>query len=238
MGHPSQRRFVQLVAEFMPQFCRGVRVLEVGALNVNGSVRDFFQDCDYVGIDIAAGPDVDVVCEGQHYLSERSFDHVISCEVMEHNPHWRETFRNMLARCRPGGLITMSCATTGRAEHGTLQASPADSPLTVAAGSAYYRNLVPRDVERAAALRGVLVDYRLWRNWSSFDLYFLGLRAGSAETTASGWSQLVAAVDRFVAAENVRKVCRFRALLARLGGDHAFRTLRHWLGRPRYLLDG
>src|SRR5690606_19424692 len=106
-------------------FFRGTRVLEVGSLDLNGSVRSNFSGCDYLGIDVAAGPGVDLVCQGQDYdAPDGSFDVVTSCEAMEHNPYWRETFANMLRLCRPGGLILMTCATTGRGEHGTTRKHP------------------------------------------------------------------------------------------------------------------
>jgi len=50
-----------------------------------------FSDCDYIGLDVAPGNGVDIVCEGQNYdAPDESFDVVISCEVMEHNPFWRK----------------------------------------------------------------------------------------------------------------------------------------------------
>jgi len=106
MAHQGQRDFVRLVSTELQSFFRDARVLEVGSLNINGSVRDFFSNCSYVGIDIAPGKDVDVVCQGQEYAAaDGSFDQVISCEAMEHNPHWKETFDNMVRICRPGGLF-------------------------------------------------------------------------------------------------------------------------------------
>jgi len=55
-------------------------VLEVGSLNINGTVRDFFDAEEYIGIDIGEGPGVDVVSGGHKYKSKKKFDCVISCE--------------------------------------------------------------------------------------------------------------------------------------------------------------
>ena len=110
MAHQGQRDFVRLVSTELQSFFRDARVLEVGSLNINGSVRDFFSNCSYVGIDIAPGKDVDVVCQGQEYAAaDGSFDQVISCEAMEHNPHWKETFDNMVRICRPGACFNDLC---------------------------------------------------------------------------------------------------------------------------------
>lgn len=42
MAHGAQRVFFEKVREEFPEFFSGQRVLEVGSLNINGTVRDFF----------------------------------------------------------------------------------------------------------------------------------------------------------------------------------------------------
>ena len=96
----------------------GACVLEVGSLDINGSVRELFKNCRYVGVDLQLGPGVDLACQGQLVeFPTGHFDTVISAECMEHNPFWRETIANMLRMTRAGGLVLLSCATTGRLEH-------------------------------------------------------------------------------------------------------------------------
>ena len=75
MSHPRQRNFVKRAAEHLPGFFHNASVLEVGSLNINGSVREFFTGGDYLGLDVGAGPDVDLVCEGQRYdAPDHAFD--------------------------------------------------------------------------------------------------------------------------------------------------------------------
>lgn len=58
--------------------------LEVGSLNVNGSVRDFFTG-PYLGVDIEEGPGVDRICDAEHlYLLQEKFPVVVSTEMLEH----------------------------------------------------------------------------------------------------------------------------------------------------------
>ena len=129
MAHIEQLDFVRDVRDRFPSAFAGRRVLEIGSLIVNETVRGFFRDCDYIGIDVAEGAGVDHVCQGQDYdAPAASFDTVICCEVLEHNPSWQETMDNMIRLTRPGGLILMTCATTGRAEHGTTRTTPGASP--------------------------------------------------------------------------------------------------------------
>lgn len=120
MAHPAQQEFCREVKGRFPEFFSTQRVLEIGARNVNGSVRDEFTDCQYIGVDCQAGPDVDVVCFGHEYEHEaNAFDVVCSTETFEHDPHAAETLQNMLRLLRQGGLFFMTCAGEGRHEHGT-----------------------------------------------------------------------------------------------------------------------
>jgi len=176
MAHQDQLEFVGLVKDAAPSRFRGVKVLEIGSLDINGTIRGMFTGCDYTGIDVAEGPGVDVVCQGQDYQAPaESFDTVISCEVMEHNPHWKETFQNMVRLARLDGLVVMTCALTGRKEHGTTRSEPDASPLTVSKGWDYYRNLRARDFVEAG-LTGGLAEVHLFENWRAYDLYLVGSR--------------------------------------------------------------
>jgi SAM-dependent methyltransferase len=184
MSHTVQLEFVQISKSIFSTMFVNQKVLEIGSLDINGSVRGFFEHCDYTGLDIGPGPGVDVVCQGQSYDAPTgSFDVVICCEVMEHNPFWQDTFRNMIRLLRPGGLMVMSCATTGRAEHGTTRSDPVASPLTIEKGWEYYRNLTAKDVSREVDLSelsssGFVTEKR------NCDLYMLGVKAGGGVDAA------------------------------------------------------
>lgn len=180
MAHPQQAEYFSAVRAVYPRHFDRARVLEVGSLDINGSVRELFTNCDYTGVDLAPGPGVDLACPGQLLdLASARFDTVISAECFEHNPFWRETLANMLRMTRPGGLVLVSCATTGRKEHGTARTNPEASPFTQ--GWDYYKNLAARDFERGLHLAGWLADWASWTNHVSYDLYFIGLRQGGAE---------------------------------------------------------
>lgn len=180
MSHYTQRQFVGWVSELFPQFFEKSRVLEVGSLDINGSVRRFFSDCQYTGLDVGKGPGVDVVCGGQDYdAPSGSFDVVCSFEAMEHNPYWKETFANMARLVRPGGLAVMSCATLGRPEHGTTRSNPSDSPLTNEIGWDYYRNLSSRDFEQSFDIADLFSQSFFAHYYHGSDLFFVGFRSGA-----------------------------------------------------------
>ncbi|MDP2878134.1 MAG: methyltransferase domain-containing protein [Sulfuricella sp.] len=178
MAHNDQLEFISDIKTLYPEFFVRKKILEVGSLDIQGSIRQFFENCNYTGIDVSPGEGVDIVCEGQSFdAPDESFDVVVSCEVMEHNPFWRETFSNMIRLCKPGGLILMTCATKGRPEHGTTRSDVGSSPLTVQKGWEYYKNLSQKDFELADLLAD-LNSYRFFYNWRHYDLYFIGFKSG------------------------------------------------------------
>jgi SAM-dependent methyltransferase len=146
MAHQEQINFCKSVKEFMPDFFKGVSVLDIGSLDINGNNRYLFENYDYTGIDIGEGKNVDIVCKGHEFkpAEKHKFDVVISTECFEHDKHWRETVRNVIDNLlKSGGLFLFTCATTGRPEHGTKRTSPSDSPFTSKAEDweDYYMNL-------------------------------------------------------------------------------------------------
>jgi hypothetical protein len=164
MSHPQQQRFVARAAALHPS--RGP-LLEIGSLDVNGSVRGLFPGADpYVGIDLAPGPGVDVVANGHDFGRDASFATVVTTECLEHDRAWHRTLATIVRVLRPGGTLILTCATTGRHEHGTARTSSAMSPST----NDHYRNLTARDV--TAHLRDLRVDL-VAVDWSSFDLYVI-----------------------------------------------------------------
>ncbi len=180
MAHWQQIQFINEIKGNFPEFFSGTRVIEIGSLDVNGTVRGMFNAIEYVGIDVAEGPGVDVVCQAQNFaVPRRLFDMAISCEVMEHNPYWRESFLRMAEVVRPGGAIVLTCATHGRPEHGTSRTAPESSPLTVGMGWDYYRNLGKAEFD-ALPLSDLFSLYAFFFTWDSGDLYFVGIRGGGS----------------------------------------------------------
>jgi SAM-dependent methyltransferase len=177
MAHREQAAYIFSVKEGWPRFFKGGRVLEIGSLNINGTVRDWFDADEYVGVDVGEGPGVDVVMSGHEYDSDKPFDCCISCECFEHNPFWKETFLNMVRLCRQGGLVIFTCATTGRPEHGTERTTPHDSPLTIAKGWSYYCNLTKEDFTASIDFDELFLEHEFCVNERSCDLYFVGTKA-------------------------------------------------------------
>ena len=172
MAHPEQLQFCLGVKERFPKFFKGVRVLEIGAQNVNGSMRPEFENCEYIGVDVVDGEGVDVVCYGHEFQGDcGSFDVAFSCETFEHDPHASKTVSRMLDLLRPGGLFFMTCAGTGRAEHGTTKTGDVRGPNTD-----HYKNITMRSFLAMRSVCDFDVIY-IERNATIKDLYFWGIKA-------------------------------------------------------------
>ena len=103
---------------------RGKRVIDVGARDVNGSLRpliESWEPAQYVGTDIKSGPGVDVVCDAgglADRFGEDSFDLVICTELLEHVRFWRDVVSNLKRVCTPDGVLLITTRSYGAAYHG------------------------------------------------------------------------------------------------------------------------
>jgi SAM-dependent methyltransferase len=149
MAHREQKIFIGMVKELYPDYFLGKKVVDFGSLDINGNNRIFFDMCDYTGVDIGKGSNVDVISKAHEYKPNKKFDVVITTEMLEHDMYWEKSLANMLYLLKPNGLLLITCATTGRPEHGTARSECAsDSPFTsqIEGWSNYYRNLTIEDV--------------------------------------------------------------------------------------------
>lgn len=80
--HDNSRFLMQRFAVNVPI---DAKVLDIGALDVNGSLRDMF-GTGYVGCDLIAGPNVDIVLTDPYRipLDDGSVDVVVSANSFEH----------------------------------------------------------------------------------------------------------------------------------------------------------
>lgn len=174
MAHDQQRDFLLKVKDKFPQYFNNVSVIEMGSLNINGTVRDFYDNAtEYVGVDLSEGPGVDLVSEGQNVdLPDNSFDVAISAECFEHNPFWLETFINMHRLAK--SFIVFTCAGEGRPEHGTTRTTPGNSPFTLHWD--YYQNLTESHFKSRLYLEDMFSEHEFSYNPESQDLYFWGIK--------------------------------------------------------------
>lgn len=104
----------------------GLKILEVGSYNINGSVRDFLSPfaLEYVGIDPNPGPNVDLVASGEEYVRFGYFDVVVTTETFEHAPGWKTVVQKSYENLSVGGVFIATMAGEGRAPHSALDEKP------------------------------------------------------------------------------------------------------------------
>jgi SAM-dependent methyltransferase len=102
---------------------KGKRVLEVGAYNVNGSLRGYclgFGPAEYIGVDLKEGPAVDRIVNANDLIKEfgkNSFDLVLSTEMLEHVEDWKLVITNLKGVTKPGGVILLTTRSQGFPYH-------------------------------------------------------------------------------------------------------------------------
>jgi SAM-dependent methyltransferase len=107
-----------------PEEVRGRAVLEVGARDVNGSLRPRLEalgPASYLGIDVEHGPGVDVLCDAAaaaDRFGEARFDLVVGTELLEHVRDWRGAVAAMKRTLRPGGALLLTTRSRGFRYHG------------------------------------------------------------------------------------------------------------------------
>lgn len=184
MAHDLQQQFCVSVKEKFPAFFKEKLVLDIGCLDINGNNQSLFEDCGYLGLDIAPGRNVDIVSPGHALgMPDGTFDVIISTECFEHDMHYQATIINAIRMLKPGGLFVFSCATTGRPEHGTRRTTPDDAPFVHLFGDwgDYYKNLEESDFRQFLDFDAEFSSYEFSVQHVTHDIYFWGIKVGEFE---------------------------------------------------------
>ena len=117
----------QLCYEIMERFCkthlaelegRPLKVLDIGSQDVNGTFKPLFNRTgwNYVGLDIEAGPNVDLIPEEPYYWDEiasGSYDVVISGQAYEHTEFFWLTQLEISRVLKVGGYCCVISPSSG-----------------------------------------------------------------------------------------------------------------------------
>jgi SAM-dependent methyltransferase len=102
----------------------GLDVLEVGSYDVNGSVRELFAGArSYLGIDSRPGPGVDHVFDietfqdGPDLGTRRTWDVIVSTEMLEHTPNPAAAIAGIARVSHPGSHLILTTRSPGFPRH-------------------------------------------------------------------------------------------------------------------------
>jgi SAM-dependent methyltransferase len=178
--HPEPRDFTISVKSKFPTFFKDRRVLDVGSGDINGNNRFLFENCEYHGNDVFAAANVTVVSKTSDLqFPPDTFDTIISTECFEHDPEYKQSLQKIVNMLKPGGLFLFTCASTGRAEHGTRRSHPGCSYGTIGeieGWQDYYKNLTFEDIVQCIDMN-LFSKFEHFYNPTSCDLYFWGIKS-------------------------------------------------------------
>ena len=111
-AYDAGRLFFQTYAQPHHTTC-----LDVGSYDVNGSLRSLVPShVKYMGVDLEAGPGVDMVLQDPHKLpfGDNEFDLIVSSSCFEHDAMFWLTFLECVRVLKPGGFLYVSAPSNGK----------------------------------------------------------------------------------------------------------------------------
>jgi len=95
---------------------RTVRIADIGAQDVNGSLRQVApESAEYIGVDFVEGDGVDVILEDPYKLpfDDDSLDVVVSSSCFEHSEFFWLLFLEIMRVLKPDGLFYLNVPSNG-----------------------------------------------------------------------------------------------------------------------------
>ncbi|RXR02794.1 class I SAM-dependent methyltransferase [Pseudoxanthomonas composti] len=94
----------------------GVKVVEIGSRNFNGSLREVAPaQFEYIGLDFATGDGVDIVLDSPYSLpfEDGSVDMVVTSSCLEHSEMFWLVFLEVMRILKPDGLFYLNAPSNG-----------------------------------------------------------------------------------------------------------------------------
>ena len=149
-----------------------IEVLEIGAINVNGGLRESFSDeMRWVGVDLKSGAGVDVVLNDPYALpfADKEFDVAIATSVFEHDEMFWLSFLEMVRVVRKGGFVYL-CSPS----NGNIHRYPVDCYRFYPDAGAALAKWARRSGYEITLLESFVLrqDASQWNDWCA--IYFIG----------------------------------------------------------------
>lgn len=122
MHKSSFLRMEYLINYYKPYYADSkdrIKVLDIGSFDMNGTYKELFkewQNIEYIGCDMTAGPNVDIVLEDVYKwkdIEDSTFDLIISGQVFEHVEYPWLTIKEMERALKPSGFCIVIAPNAG-----------------------------------------------------------------------------------------------------------------------------
>lgn len=129
--HTNNQTWLADMKKKYPKNFKKAKVLELGSWDYELHTRKFFDDCEYVGVDICEGYEpahiekrkeygVDIMTKATQTVFEKEyFDTLICLSMFEHDSEWAASLIHNLPFVRKGGLILLCWGAEGNGQHGS-----------------------------------------------------------------------------------------------------------------------
>lgn len=174
--HPVQQIWCEQLKKRFPAYFKTKKVLDVGSLDINGNNKYLFRDCEYTGLDVIPGKNVDVVSIAHEYdVLDIAYDVVFSTNSLEHDLYYQLTLQKMADLLVKKGLLFFSVATAWH-EHGTNKTTPNQSGTSQMGEEweNYYKNLSEEDIRNSIDVDKIFGQYEF--SIEDRDLRFWGIK--------------------------------------------------------------
>jgi len=105
---------MKLMKDFIEKYnVRTGTILDIGSLNLNGSYRALFPNAKYIGVDIQAGKNVDVIMDSKEWKEIKDADFVISGQTLEHVADIPGLIKSVYNAVVPDGIVCFIAPSSG-----------------------------------------------------------------------------------------------------------------------------
>lgn len=115
--HDTARNHIEwFIKTYLNNKFDGLRILEIGSMNVNGSLREFIPtNVEYTGVDVEVGIGVDVVLSDPYSFpfEDKSFDIILSSSCFEHVPCFWLVFAEGMRVLKLNGYFYLNVPSNG-----------------------------------------------------------------------------------------------------------------------------
>lgn len=115
--HTSSLAHMRRLVQQYLQGSQDLKIVDIGSWDVNGSYKPLLSEpgWQYFGVDLAAGPNVDVVMPSPYRLpmASHSVDVLVSGQAFEHIEFFWLTWLEICRVVKPGGLIFLIAPSRG-----------------------------------------------------------------------------------------------------------------------------